>query len=80
MAKLLETDIQYMLSELKVPKHLAAKLKVGSQGLDKLTPEEFDILHDLCCEKLQVLGFDENYELTEVGKKLEDLIDKLYEA
>jgi hypothetical protein len=35
-------------------------------------------LRDLCGERLQIYGFDENYNPTEEGKILEELIDKLY--
>jgi hypothetical protein len=34
-----------------------------------------DEIRDLCSEKLQIVGFDEKYRLTEKGKLLEDLID-----
>ncbi len=37
-----------------------------------------DELRDWASNKLQVVGFDMNYSLTEEGKILESLIDKLY--
>lgn len=35
-------------------------------------------LRDWSGEQLQLIGFDENYELTDEGKVLEDLIDIFY--
>ena len=37
-----------------------------------------DEIRDLCSEMLQLLGFDEYYELTEYGELLEELVDILY--
>lgn len=44
----------------------------------KISEEEADEIRDLCGEQLQLVGFDENYELTFEGKILESLIDKFY--
>ena len=40
--------------------------------------DTMDELRDWASNKLQVVGFDMNYSLTEEGKILESLIDKLY--
>ena len=37
-----------------------------------------DEIRDLCSEQLQISGFDENYNLNEDGKMLENLIDNFY--
>ena len=37
-----------------------------------------DEIRDLCSERLQIEGFDKDYELTEDGKVLEMLIDTFY--
>ncbi len=37
-----------------------------------------DRLRDLCLDKLDLCGFDENYEPTDIGKELNKLIDKLF--
>lgn len=37
-----------------------------------------DEIRDLCSEQLQISGFDENYNLNEEGKMLENLIDIFY--
>ena len=40
--------------------------------------DQADDIRDKCSEKLQLVGFDEKYELTPEGKILEDLIDKFF--
>lgn len=35
-------------------------------------------IHDWCVEKLQIVGFDENWELNEEGKVIDELIDIFY--
>ncbi|TPD73754.1 hypothetical protein [Flavobacterium microcysteis] len=37
-----------------------------------------DEIRDWAGEKQQIIGYDENYELTDLGKVLESVIDKLY--
>jgi len=37
-----------------------------------------NVIRDWAGERQQIIGFDENYELTSDGKILEDIIDKLY--
>lgn len=40
--------------------------------------DQADDIRDKCSEKLQLVGFDEKYELNFEGKILEDLIDKFF--
>ncbi|WP_055666133.1 hypothetical protein [Desnuesiella massiliensis] len=40
--------------------------------------DEADSIRDLCCDKLDIYGFDENYELTSEGEILEELINLFY--
>ena len=40
--------------------------------------DQADAIRDKCSEKLQLIGFDEKYELNLEGKILEDLIDKFF--
>jgi hypothetical protein len=40
--------------------------------------DQADDIRDKCSEKLQLVGFDEKYELNLEGKILEDLIDKFF--
>lgn len=43
-----------------------------------ISEDDADELRNLCADKLDLSGFDEEYEPTESGKKLEALIDKLF--
>jgi hypothetical protein len=43
-----------------------------------LTDEDADVVRDLCGEKLQTSGFESDYTPTDVGRRLERLVDKLY--
>lgn len=38
---------------------------------------EIDEIRDICIERQQIIGFDENYRLTKDGKILQALIDLL---
>lgn len=40
---------------------------------------EAERLRDYLTEQLAVVGFDENYSLTQQGQMLEDLIDRFYD-
>ena len=42
------------------------------------TEDQVDEIRDKCSERLQIVGFDKNYELTQEGKILEILIDKFF--
>lgn len=44
----------------------------------ELSENQADEIRDKCGEKLQIVGFDEKYDLTQEGKILESLIDKFY--
>jgi len=44
----------------------------------KISQNQADEIRDLCGEQLQLVGFDEKYELTSEGKILESLIDKFF--
>ena len=52
--------------------------KEGTDYVLKFSEDQADELRDLCGEQLQVVGFDQNYELTKEGKILESLIDKFF--
>lgn len=43
-----------------------------------VTEEQADNIRDLCCDKLDIYGYDEDYELSSVGEILEELIDLFY--
>ena len=44
----------------------------------EITSEKADELREFLGDRLQIAGFDENYELTAEGKILESLIDKCF--
>lgn len=44
----------------------------------KISEDQADEIRDLCGEQLQLVGFNEKYELTSEGKILESLIDKFF--
>lgn len=52
--------------------------KRPDQSVLLASDEEADELRNACGDYLQIVGFDETYEPTEIGKYLERLIDKLY--
>jgi hypothetical protein len=43
-----------------------------------ITEDQADEIRDLCGEQLQLVGFDEKYDLTPEGEMLENLVDKFY--
>jgi len=43
-----------------------------------ISEDQADVIRDLCGEQLQIIGFDEKYELTAEGKILESLVDKFF--
>lgn len=43
-----------------------------------ISSDECDYLRDLCTDKLDQSGFDDNYRPNHLGERLETLIDKLY--
>jgi len=78
MITLSKSDIIFMLTILKLTPELhqvLERLVVSSGEVDEDTAEE---LRELCTECLDEVGFDENYEPTKDGEKLEELIDKLF--
>ncbi len=72
-------EIQFMLTVLPLTVDLRERLRALIQVQNKIISDDIaDELRDLCTERLDTHGFDENYNPTEEGKKLESLIDKLY--
>lgn len=79
MIRLLRNDIEFMILNLDLSDDLRMLLEKSRDAQDKTIPDDMaDKLRDLCTEKLDTHGFDINYEPTELGKRLEELIDKLY--
>ena len=72
-------EIQLMLKVLTLTIDLRERLETLASAQTKAIPDDVaDELRDLCAERLDTHGFDENYNPTDEGKKLESLIDKLY--
>ncbi len=78
--KLNQNDLKYMLNHFELPREIKIRLEQGTEGLKLLSADDFDLLHDLCNDRLAVHGFDQNYNLTKEGEFLETLLDKLYEC
>ena len=72
-------EIRFMLTVLPLTPDLRRILEALVSASNKVVSDDIaDELRDLCAERLDTHGFDENYNPTEEGKKLELLIDKLY--
>ena len=78
MIKISKRNVEFILSNISLPKHLSTFLNNASiKGL-LLSDDDADELRDLCTEFLDEYGFDENYVLTDKGEETENLIDRLY--
>ncbi|WP_017444187.1 hypothetical protein [Gayadomonas joobiniege] len=71
-------EVLYLLMILKLTPDLRLVLEAISAEGGELNEDQADELRDLCNEKLDICGYDENYKLNENGKKLEALVDKLF--
>jgi hypothetical protein len=72
-------DVSYLLANLAVPPPIGRALKAISVDVRLvLTDAQVDDLRDLVADRLDVVGFDEDYAANAEGKFLEELIDKLY--
>ena len=74
MIRLAEKDVLFLLEKLDLPRELRHKLEQRAL----LTEDEADDLRNLCGDRLAIQGFDLQYNPTREGRRLEDLIDKLY--
>ncbi len=77
MIYLSKYDAQFMLMTLQLTPVLGQVLGAIAEG-GEISEDHADELRDCCTDRLDEIGFDESYEPTEDGKKLEALIDKLY--
>lgn len=83
MIQLTRRNIEFILAWLDLTPNKRELLKsmLYTTPVNKkliISNELSDELRELCTETLDVYGFDENYNPTYEGKKLEELIDKLY--
>lgn len=78
MIKITQNDAWFMSEVLELKSELKERLRsTPVEGLE-LDVDDADFLRDLCGDRLQTHGFDENYKPTDEGFKLENLIDKLF--
>ncbi len=71
-------DADFMLRTLPLREALRQRLEdLRKLGLP-LSDDHKAELRDLVAEQLLVTGFDQNYELTPIGHRLEELIDLLF--
>lgn len=79
MLRISNKDAQFILTTLSVTAELRMILS-NPDGDDfvRISDDVADQLRDLCTDRLDTHGFDENYEPNEEGRRLESLIDKLY--
>lgn len=67
-----------MLTMLQLTPSLRQVLEPISENGGDVDEDIADKLRDMCTDRLDEIGFDENYEPTGDGEKLEELIDKLF--
>ena len=72
----LNLDQRALAREIATRHHLGAEL-LDALARATLTPGQKKLLADYATEDLARSGFDLNYKLTDVGGRLEDLIDAL---
>lgn len=73
-----DDDVQLILKELLLPEVLKKMLVTLTNSRTPISNQLAEKLRDLCTEKLASHGFDEKYQPTHLGKRLEEIIDKLY--
>jgi uroporphyrinogen-III synthase len=72
-------DLDYLLSGFLLPADLKNELeKLKNKKIAAISYDAADRLRDICIDRLDTHGFDENYNATAEGKRLEVLIDKLF--
>ena len=74
MIKLTKIEKDFLIRNLELNSSEVEVLN-NSEAID----EDFaDKLRDMCTDKLDYCGYDENYKPTQIGKELNKLIDKLF--
>lgn len=81
--RILQSQKEYLIDHvLEGRDDLIQEIEKGKLVKNKweisISEETSDDIRDLCSEKLQKIGFDENYNLTEQGKVLEAMIDAFF--
>ena len=78
MIRLSRDDADFLVAVLELPSALRQKLSDKGRQEISVSSDEANVLRDLCGERLQTHGFDKEYNPTEEGKRLENLVDKLF--
>lgn len=79
--KIILTNKQLEYLQLSLPDHLKGvckNLNIKSDFPLDITEDSLDEIRDWAGVKLQSVGFDQDFKLTEEGRILEDLIDLFY--
>lgn len=77
--KISQSDTLFMLKYLDLTNYVKNYLEKRLKLKDIIISAHIaNRLRNLCGDRLQEIGFDENYDPTPEGKILEDLIDKLF--
>lgn len=77
MIYLSRNEIAFILNKVTLTYDLQQVLSANKGGCE-ISDDQADELRDCCIECLDEIGFDDNYELTLDGKKLDELVDKLF--
>ena len=77
MIRLNRDDVLFLLTMLQLTPELNQVLQAISEG-GEISDVLADELRDCCTDRLDEVGSDENYELTADGRKLDELVDKLF--
>ncbi len=83
LIKLRNNEFFYIISKDFLPVEMIEMIKqscekYGFNYLLNISEDEADQLRDLFSDQLQVVGFDENDNLTKEGQMIENLIDKFF--
>ncbi|TVZ27857.1 hypothetical protein JM83_2925 [Gillisia sp. Hel_I_86] len=84
--RLKKNTIDYLLNALnRENEDIFLQLKLNEKSiLDsagynfKIEEDLADVIRDWAMDKQQIVGFDEDYELTNEGEMLQEIIDKFY--
>ena len=71
-------DAEYLLRVLDLEPALRGRLEAFRAGTNYLPNDDRDALRNMVGERLQLVGFDQDYNPTPEGKRLEQLIDDLF--
>ncbi len=78
MIQLSREDIDFMLEVLDLSPDLRQALEGARVSRGPLADDDADEVRDRCGEKLQASGLGPDYEPTALGRRLEQLIDRLF--